>query len=266
MTDINSYLTKLSKQLSIGKEEREEIDKSIDFLKGKIWEKYRDKLLTVDVFGSYDRRTELPQSVDKNSDVDILVIFKSNDFQPSTILKHLYEFADNQYSKSNVMTDHPTVVIELKKIRFEIIPAYWETYFLSDDELKIPAPRNKELKWITTDPAKLKNDLMDKNKKEDEMIIPLIKLIKYFNTLQGKPYESHLIERFAISRRYPEKQLQDYFFKFIENLDTDGQNEEQKIFIEEMKNRKENLIALEKRNLVEYIEQELQKFLPLISV
>lgn len=36
------------------------------------------------------------------------------------------------------------------------------------------------------------------------MNIPLIKLIKYFNTIQGKSFDSFVIEKFAVSRIYPQ--------------------------------------------------------------
>ena len=140
-----------------------------------------------------------------------------------------------------------------------------KTYFFQNDELKIPAPRNKESKWITTNAEKSKNELLERHKQENELIIPLIKVIKYFNTLQGKPYDSYIIERFAISRSYQAQNLRDYFLKFINDLNPNEQTEEQKKFILELKSRKENLLALEKRNLSDYIELEMQKFIPLIN-
>lgn len=265
MTDINSYLTKLAKQLSNSKEERDKIDNSYNHLEGKVFEFFRDRIQKVHIFGSYDRGTELPQSVDPNSDVDVLVIFKTNDFQPATFLKHLQECADKIYPRSEVSPDHPAITVLLSHTKFELVPAYWETYFLASDDLKIPAPRNKELKWITTEPNKLKSTLQEKDKEENGMLVPLIKLIKYFNTLQGKPFDSFAIEKFAVSRSYPCKNLRDYFFELINDLDADGATEPQKKFITELKARRENLVALEKRNLTDYIELELQKFLPLLS-
>lgn len=264
MTDINSYLTKLSKQISNSKEEKDEIDTSILYLKGKIWERFQERLQSVEVFGSYERGTELKQSVDKKSDVDILVIFRSKEYQPETFLKHLSEFADNLYKRSDVAPDFPAITIELEHIRFELVPAYWETYIIDEDELKIPAPRNKELKWIPTEAIRLKNDLLEKEKTEKGMMIPMIKLIKYFNTLQGRPYDSYIIEKFALSRSYPCKNLRDYFFEIINDMVISGQTDEQKKFVSQLKAIRENLMWFEKRSMNDHIELELQKFLPLI--
>lgn len=262
--DIDSYLNKLVKQLSIDKQQRDAINNSVEVLKGKIWAEYRERISSVEIFGSYDRGTELPQSIDDKSDVDILVTFKSNDFQPAILLKQLYQFADDNYNRSDVLTDHPTIVIEMTKVRFEVVPAYIENSFFKGDELKIPAPRNKELKWITTEPKKLKEKLVKKNSNENQLIVPLIKLIKYFNVKQGKPFNSFLIEHHVINVDYDGGTLKDYLFKFIENFKTDDANKEQIKFITELRSRRNNLITLQKASMNDYAILELQKFLPLI--
>jgi predicted nucleotidyltransferase len=265
MTDINSYLTKLSNQLFISKEDRGKIDNSFNYLEGKIFEHFRDRIDKVSVFGSYERGTELPQKIDTNSDVDVLVIFKTNQYQPDTFLKHLQECADKIYPRSEVSPDHPAITVILSHIKFELIPAYWETHTFSDDELKIPAPRNKELKWITTEPSEFKKKLDGKNADENQMITPLVKLLKYFNSLNGKPYDSYILEKFAVSRSYPGKELKDYFFECINELKLDNRAEQEQVFIRELKSRRKNLMILEQGNMQEYAIQELQKFLPLID-
>ncbi|SRR5258706_1551243 len=263
--DVNSYLTKLVKQLYVSKGDREKIDSSFSYLAGKIHEHFLHGIDRVNMFGSFDRGTELPQGIDKESDVDVMVIFRKNEYQPDTYLKHLSEFANKIYPRSDISPDHPAITVVLHHTKFELVPAFKESLFFGGEELKIPAPRNKELKWITTTPEKLKKDLLEKDKNENGNMFPLIKLIKYFNTRIGRPYDSFVIEEFAISRSYSCKNLRDYFFELINDLDADYQNERQKAFIAELKARKENLITLEKRNLTDYMELEMQKFLPLIS-
>lgn len=264
MADINTYLTTLAKKLSITKEEKEKIDKSISYLQGKIWERFQDRLQKVEVFGSYDRGTSLSPSIDTNADVDILVIFKTNDYQPDTFLKHLNEFANSIYPRSEVSPDHPTITIELDHVKFELVPSYLDKGVFSDD-IMIPAPRRKDIKWIETDPMDLKADLESKNNRENQMITPLIKFIKYLNYLHGKSYDSFVVEKFAISRSYPDKELKHYLFEFINDLSTDDQTDEQIAFVNELKTRRKNLMTLEKGNLTDYIEEELQKFFPMPS-
>lgn len=263
MSDINSYIEVLVNRLSITQDEKDKIDNSINYLKGKIWECFQDRLSKVEVFGSYDRGTSLSPRIDQNADVDILVIFKTKDYQPSTFLKHLNEFAENLYRRSDISPDHPAITVELSHVKFELVPAYWEVNTFSDDDLMIPAPRNKEIKWIETEPQKLKDALASKNNKEKQMITPLIKLVKYLNYLHGKSYNSFAIENFAISRSYPENGLKNYLYKFINDISTDRKTDDQITFINELKLRRKNLLHLEKGGLSDYIEQELAKFLPM---
>lgn len=265
MTEVDSYLNKLVKQLTIEPSRKDAINISFEVLKGKIWSEYQDRLKAVEVFGSYDRGTALPQSVDEKSDVDVLAIFKTNDFNPTTLLKQLLKFADTNYSRSDVTTDHPTVVIEMTKVRFEIVPAYWETYLFGSNELKIPAPRNKDLKWITTAPQKLKADLKEKNAKENALITPLIKLIKYLNVINGRPYDSFAIENFITSCDYHRGTLKDYFLQAIDKMSTENSSEEEKVFVNKLKKHRANLITLLNGNMNNYAIQELKIFLPLVQ-
>ncbi len=262
MNDVNSYLERLSRRLTSSKDERDKIDTSYNYLEGKIFEHFRGRINKVYLFGSYERGTELPTSVFDKSDVDVMVIFKTNEYQPDTFLKHLQEFADKVYPRSNVLPDHPAINISLNHIKFELIPAYYTNEFWNGDVLKIPAPRRKELRWINTDPEKLKNNLKEKNEKGNGQIIPLIKLIKYLNLIQGSPYESYKIEEFVLSRNYSCKFLKDYFYKFINELDTDGQPETQLRFIKELKKTKERLLLLENNDMINYAILELGKVLP----
>ncbi|TXH60936.1 MAG: nucleotidyltransferase [Bacteroidia bacterium] len=264
MNEINTYLTQLSKQLCCNKDVTDKIDNSYNYLEGKIFEHFRYRIEKVQIFGSYDRGTYLPQSIDPYSDVDVMIIFKTNEFQPDTFLKHLREFADKIYPRSEVSPDHPAITVILQHTKFELVPAYWEKYTFSSDELKIPAPRNKELKWITTEPNDLKEKLFEKNKKENGMIIPLIKLMKYLNVRNENPYESFRFEHHAIKHYYPKKEIKDYLLEFINDMFTEEQNEKQIKFIQELKTRRKNILHLIEGNMPEYAVQELQKIFPLI--
>lgn len=263
MNEINTYLTQLAKQLCCTKDVTDKIDNSYKYLEGKIYEHFRDRIEKVQIFGSYDRGTYLPQSIDPYSDVDVMIIFKTNGYQPNTFLKHLREFADKIYPRSEIIPDHPTISVVLNHIRFELVPAYYENSFWNGEELKIPAPRNKDLKWITTSPTDLKTDLERKNRKENQQIILLIKLVKYFNSLNEKPYSSFQLEKSIINLSYSNnRELKDYLFEFINDLNLDEEAEAQTAFIQELKTRRKNLITLEKGNMPEYTMQELNKFLP----
>lgn len=263
--DVNSYLTSLAKSLILSSQEKEKIETSFQFIKEKLWGHFQDKLYKVELFGSLDRGTMLPKLVSPQSDADMLVIFKAGDLQPQTYLNQLKEFAEKNYQKSEIYQDHPTITLELNHIRIELVPAYFQINTWSADELKIPAPKSKDVKWITTNPAEFKNSLIDKDKRENNMIFPLVRLIKYWNATQGYPFFSYTLESFTVERRYPCTTLKEYFFELISDLAGKDWSKEENAKVAELKKSKENLIVLEKSKMTDYTEQELKKLLPSID-
>lgn len=265
MTDINDYLTKLSQQLIVPDSEKKKIDTSITFLKEKIWGLFQNRLADVTVFGSYDRGTMLPQAIDKDADVDILVIFKKDEFQPQTYLNQLRSFSEKTYPKSSVFPQHPSIVVELDHVRFELVPAISDKDSWSNSGLLIPAPPSKDFKWLETNPVKFKKKVLDKNEQEKQLMLPLLKLIKYWNVTQGGHFTSYYLENFATGRSYPKKNLKEFFYEIIYDIADQRHEPKERKAIDELYERRRRLKALEKENISEYIEQELTSFLPLIK-
>jgi predicted nucleotidyltransferase len=265
MTDINEYLTKLSQQLVVPESEIKKINASINFLKEKIWGLFQNRLHDVIVFGSYDRGTMLPQIVDKGADVDILVIFKKDEFQPQTYLNQLRSFSEKIYPKSSVFPQHPSIVVELEEVRFELVPAVSDRDSWSNSGLLIPAPPSKDFKWRETNPVKFKKRVLDKNEQEKDLVIPLLKLIKYWNVIQGGPFTSYYLEYFATGRSYPKKNLKEFFYEIINDLANERHEPKERKAIDALHERRRRLKVFEKENIFDYIEQELTSFLPLIK-
>src|ERR1019366_1192595 len=144
-------------------------------------------------------------------DVDVLVVFKVNKFQPQTYLNQIQKLSEKTYARSEVFPSHPTITVELEHIRFEIVPAYWEEGVFLDD-LKIPAPHNKDLKWVDSDLHTFKKQVLTKNKDEGEKIIPIVQLIKYWNVINERPFNSYYLEDFASQRGFSScRTLKGYF-------------------------------------------------------
>jgi len=257
MVDVNSYLTKLANHLVIDPDLKNRIEISISHLKQNIWGLFQDRLLEVNVFGSFDRETFV--SYDANADVDIIIVFKQKEFQPETYLKQIRTFCEKNYSRSDIYPDHPTIVIEMEHIKFEIIPS-WN---YSNETVKIPAPRTKELKWIATSPKGFKNKLILKDKNNKGNIIPLIRIIKYWNSLNENPFTSYELERFIVEKSYSCLNLKDYYITVSKSFEEIGKTAEQKKLIINIKEKIRRLKVLENYNIPEYLEQELSSFLPL---
>lgn len=255
MTDINSYLTELAKRLVIEPNKKEKIEVSISHLKKEVWGLFQNRLSDIVVFGSYDRETIVMTDPDK--DVDIMIVFKKNEFQPDTYLKHIKEFCENKYQRSEIYSDHPTVVLEMEHMKIELVPA---TYY-SETAVKIPAPRSKELKWITVSPQEFKNKLQSKDKNNKGLILPIIKIFKHWNVNQGKPFSSYELEKSIIEKLYDCTTLRDYYFSATNAIENILRTDQQKKSFADLKERNRRLRVLEREKLTEYLEQELTAFL-----
>ena len=213
---VLSYLTNLSSQLVLSTEERISIGVSLGFLKTKLsnWSHSSD-IQEQAVFGSYDRDTILPRKYDEGSDVDYMIVFKNpNQLQPETFRTWLKKFAEDKYTRSEIYLDYPTTVLELSHIKFELVPAIkpmWGTYMIPDNTTIFS-------KWQSTNPFTLKNTITEANK-INHNIRPLIRVMKYWNVLNGKPYASYELEqKIANMPFWYSKNLEECFYFFVEAL------------------------------------------------
>ncbi|MBS1618309.1 MAG: nucleotidyltransferase domain-containing protein [Bacteroidetes bacterium] len=261
----SEYIASLANRLCQGKEETNKIETSFKYLKSKLFEHFVDRISAVEIFGSFARGTALPQSIDEMSDVGVLVVFKKNDLQPATFIKHLKEFADKIYPRSNVEADHPAILVELFHVRFELVPAYWHKEWLSAAELKIPAPRDKDVRWITSEPEKLRSQIEEFNLGRRTLLRSLIRLIKHYNVFIGRPYESYQLEQLVLLKEYRATTVWEAYLEFVKFLDAERVSGERARFINNLKWMTENTILLSQRKMNGYIEPEFQKFLPLVS-
>jgi predicted nucleotidyltransferase len=255
MKDTNTYLTELANQLKFDAVKTQRIMGSISFLKEKIWGLFQEKLSEVYVFGSYDRGTFIPQ--DPESDIDIIVVFKEKEFQPDTYLSQIRRLCENVYPRSNIYQDYPTIVIDLEHVKFEIVPSH-----IYGDSVKIPAPRTKELKWIVSNPKQFKNQILTKDKNNRNLIVPTIKIIKYWNTKRGKLFSSYDLERAIVNRTYTCSTLKDYFLSALNSLEGLAGTDSQKKANNDLKEHLRKLRVMENYKLAEYIEVELTKLIP----
>ena len=256
MVELNSLLINLSKQLIVKPVLKSRIEVSIAHLKENIWGLFQEKIMDVVLFGSFDRETFI--EADQEADVDILVIFKQREFQPDTYLSQIRSLCEKKYSRSDIYPNHPTIVIDMEHIKFEIVPSY----NFSSTMVKIPAPRSKDLRWISSSPKEFKNNLIKKDNNNKGLILPIIRIIKYWNSLNGHPFTSYELERFIVSKVYSGLTLRDYFYSTILSVEEVAKTELQKKSFASLKEKCRRLKILETYKLPEYIESELNSFLP----
>jgi len=150
-------------------------------------------------FGSYTRNTILPRKYDRNSDVDLMVVFNGN-FSSGTYRKHILDTLTKAYPNSISKKDFPAIKLELNHIKFDIVPAIKERDYWSGIQYYIPDNRNG---WRKTTPNDVNQDLSDKNQSVGGNIIrQVIRLCKHWNANAGYPFSSYLMEKEIISHWY----------------------------------------------------------------
>jgi len=218
---VNSYLTSLASQAIIRDQEKESIARSVAALGAKISRDFGEDVKEQLIFGSYSRGTILPRSMDRNSDVDYMLIFSDGGSRPQTYLDRLRRFVERNYVRSAIKQSHPTIVLSLNHIRFELVPAV-ESWL---EGLQIPAKATDSDRWITTDPTGFNAQLTNANKSEQNLIKPLVRIVKYWNAHHNYPFASFELEQkivihgFGFFGLFIEKNLQQYFFEFMEELE-----------------------------------------------
>jgi len=218
---INSYLTGLANLAILRDDEKASVQRSITALQTRLTNHFGNQIGQHFVFGSYSRGTILPRPMDPQSDVDYMVVFADTGLQPQSYLDRLRRFAEVQYARSEVAQSHPTAVLELNHIRFELVPAVRNWF----SGLQIPAKGSGYRNWQDTDPNGFNQTLSGANQANGNLIKPLVRVMKYWNATASYPFESYALEQHVAGQGYGvlgllgSRQLADYFFQAVESLD-----------------------------------------------
>ena len=218
---LNGKLGQLAAQyyISYGSTEQKKIDASVATLKIRLRFHFGSDILSVVEFGSYKRDTILPRQYDELSDVDLMIFFNHSSLQvsPGTYRNYLMKFAEERYSRSAVKKSHPTVVLELDHIKYDLVPAYEEISVWSINKTTyIP---QTDSSWMTTDPHGFNAELTRVNTANGSNIKKVVRLLKAWNAKVDFPIPSYTLEQEIARMTYWGcTTLEDYFFRAIENL------------------------------------------------
>lgn len=163
-------------------------------------------------FGSSTRGTILPRAMDEHSDIDYMIVFSDSSYTPTTYLSRLRGFVEAKYPSSSIYQSHPTIVLELNHIKFDLVPAT-EAFFYG---LQIPCINRG---WTTTRPNDFNAAIDRKNANHASLIKPAIRLLKYWNASSGYPFESFELEKRVCEIGFAHSaNLRDIFFAIFDNL------------------------------------------------
>jgi predicted nucleotidyltransferase len=200
---INNKLTTFAQQelvLGYNSAERERIESSLEQLK-KVLKNKLAGVKEILLFGSYTRNTILPRKYDPESDVDLLVVFKTDVGvkTPGTYRKNILDTLVNSYPLSDVKKDFPTVKLELNHIMFDIVPGYSKEFWYQKTYY-IPSANDS---WRTTIPNDINDKLSSKNQNYGNNIVRnVIRLCKHWNSSVGRVFDSYEMEKWIVERYF----------------------------------------------------------------
>lgn len=259
---VNTHLTNTASNLVLSSAENTSIATSIGTLASRLESYFGSNITSHFQFGSNTRGTILPRKVDNNSDVDYMVVFDTSggEKKPQTYLDRLRTFAEKKYNSSEIAQSSPTIKLSLNHIRFELVPAI-ANYGL---DYKIPSPTSSWTDWTQTDPNGTNQTLVDKNKSNNYMIKPLVRLVKYWNATNNYPYTSFSLEQYVVGQYYFScSSLRDYFYSFWEGFNCGyGDPQRTKDKVDRAKRIASSAKSYEQQEMPATAEQEIKKLIP----
>ena len=268
--NANSYLEQLAAGGLIRELEKVNINRSLSLLQGRLDSHFGQVASNAAgikahfAFGSYTRGTMLPRSMDPYSDVDYMIIFDDAEQHPQSCLDRLKRFAEKHYQSSEIYQSHPTVILSLNHVRFELVPAI-ETAFSG---IQIPTKNSFFSNWTSTSPNEFNKSLTEKNKSNYNTIKPLVRLLKYWNACNKYPFDSYNLENrvvthWTFSTWLINPTLWKRFCGFIGELN--GSNTRQNHAIERANKIIAEVRKLESQEQVDASVKKLQRLLPEIG-
>lgn len=258
---VQSHLEDLSSNLNLKQREKESIKRSIKTIEDRLNLYFDNELKDHFTFGSYTRGTILPRKADSFSDIDYMVIFKNpNNYKPNTLLNHLKNFVSYYYKSSEIYQSHPTIVLELNHIKFELVPAKKESW----GTIYIPSPSSSFEEWMITDPNAFNQNLINANVNNLYKIKPLVRLMKYWNRLNDSYLSSFKLEEWIVDNYYFGCiSLKDYIYNVFDRL-AYNYNDPQwyKNKVDKAKNIVEKTREYEEKDMPLTAELEIKKLFP----
>ena len=205
--------------ISVKSSEQPKIKASLSNIKKKLWQDFGDRIISIEVFGSYARKTILPRSYDSRSDIDLLIVFDHENINsnPSTYRKHLHQFAESFYPNSISYKSKPSVVLELNHINYDLVPAYRKDTGWIFENIKTYIP-STDTDWMETDIQGFSEKLEDINKKYDFNVKRILRLLKAWNAKFNYPIKSYSLEKEIASMDFSGDNIESGFFYAIDNL------------------------------------------------
>lgn len=260
---LNNHLKRISSELFIkeGSIERLNINRSLKILINKMKAYFDDNIDDIIVFGSYTRGTILPRMFDENSDIDILVQFNTDDYdklKPESYRSRLKKFAQDNYPRATVIKDHPSIVIELNHIKFDLVPSIFDEGLIYDS-IEIP---DKDGGWLETEPDEFNQKLTKSNMRYNSIVKPIVRLLKYWNASHRYPFASFELEKIIADMSFRNDNFESGFIYAALELPKSGLSYWAKNAINALRDNAEKIEDYLEQQQIDKAKQTLGRILP----
>ena len=154
--------------------------------------------------------------------------------------------------------DLPSIVVELQSIKFDLVPAVINSTWMSST-IYIPNSGNE---WQETDPNGFNSDLTTANQQYGNIVKPIIRLMKYWNTRNGSPYDSFELEQIVSKMNFSGDNYEKGFFYAVDQLPTSWRTDSLKKKVEVLRNNKNWIVEYLNRENTIKAKEWLHKILP----
>jgi len=179
-----SRIKKFINNIELSQEQKTKIQKSHQYLRKNYLNKL-DYVSNTFLTGSYKKSTLINHS---NNDVDMFVVlngYNQYNIKPDTVLDKLKKDLKSKYTTTEIKQNKPCIVLNFRHITFELTPVIKidNTLQLALGLENIPEFYMPNLssnnEWVKIDnPRILEKELSIANKKFDNQLVPLIKMMK----------------------------------------------------------------------------------------
>ena len=218
LDQINKFLIEVKEIIEPTKQQKKNIKERLDRARNKLEKEIpyiegSDYSSKTYIHGSWKRRTLIRKSIDDRWDVDILAVlgacvpanhYSSTDESlrsPVSALQAIKKNLDNHYYQNRIRQDRPCITVEYQSDNFdlEIMPVFYgDPSAYRYDEIVVVVPNQDLTDWIRHFPFKFDGILTFYNQQFNNLLVPLIKLIKHWNNQNGKYLSGYHIELLTI--------------------------------------------------------------------
>lgn len=255
---VLGYLQQAASDTLLTPSEQSLITRSIAALKQNLDAHFANDIKAQVRFGSSTRGTNLPRLYDDSSDVDYMVVFQDDGSAPQTYLDRLRRFVEGTrtYSRSVIRQSHPTIVLELSHIQFDLVPAVHSWW----SGLRIP---DRGGSWQSTDPDAFNQTLTERNGQCGNQLKPAIRLVKRWNAANNYPFESFALEQWITQCNYWTcANLRDYVLAIFDKMSPTSGAQRAMQAVERAKQRVATIRRLQEDGNESGAERELAKLIP----